>query len=229
MTPTGPLEIFCTLGLRGAMLALAPKAAAQGCAFDAVYQSSNNLMSRIAAGERADLAIVTRAALDDLIASGKITAASGTDIARSGVGLAVRAGAPRPDIGSVAALRDALLAARSIAYTRTGASGIHFARVVADLGIADAVDAKAEVADGFAAEAAARGEAEIAVQQLSELMQVEGIDIVGPLPEAVQQAVTFSAGVFANTAQPDAAHEFVALLRARETAPVLAKHGLLPI
>jgi molybdate transport system substrate-binding protein len=229
MTSDTPIRIFCTLGMRGVLLDLAPTAAARGCAFDASFQSSNGLMSRIANGEMADIAVLTRAALDTLIADGKVTAGSRVDLARSGVGLAVRAGAPKPDIGSADALRRALLAARSVAYTRTGASGIHFARVIAELGIADAINAKAKIADGFAGEAVARGEVEIAVQQLSELMQVPGLDIVGPLPDELQQSVTFTAGIFAGAARPEAARALVALLAARDSAPVIARHGLVPI
>jgi molybdate transport system substrate-binding protein len=227
MTSDAPIKIFCTLGMRGVLLDLAQTAAEQGLGFEASFQSSNGLMSRIAEGETADVAILTRAALNELVANGKIQSA--IDLARSGVGLAVKAGAPKPDIGNADALRRALLAARSVAYTRTGASGIHFARVIAQLGIADAVNARAKIADGFAGEAVARGEADIAVQQVSELRQVPGLDIVGPLPDELQQTVTFTAGIFTDAARPEAARALLALLALRETAPVIARHGLVPI
>ena len=123
------------------------------------------------------------------------------DVAVSLVGVAVKAGAARPDISSVEALKAALLQAKSIAYSRIGASGVFFAELIQRLGIADEVNAKATVIpSGFTAELAARGEVELAVQQVSELMLVPGIDIVGPLPPGAESVTMFTAGVLAGSA-----------------------------
>src|SRR5262249_49687788 len=149
-------------------------------------------------------------------------------LASSSVGLAVRAGAPRPDISAPDPLKRALLSARSITYTLTGASGIHFAQVIERLGIADAIKTKAIVRDGLAGELAARGEVELAVQQISELMQVKGIDIVGPLPPEVQKSTVFSAGIFKSAKNPSGAAALIAWLSTPETAVIIKAKGMEP-
>jgi molybdate transport system substrate-binding protein len=225
---TDTLVVLCTLGLRAALGTLGPAFERQaGFRLDVRYESSNALMQRIAAGERADLAILTDAALETLAREGRIGAR--TDLVLSRVGIAVRAGAAKPEIGTVDAFVGALRAARSIAYTRTGASGIHFARVITRLGIDDEINAKASVQDGFTGELAARGEAELAVQQLSELAAVTGVDIVGPIPEELQQVTTFSAAAFANADHLDQALTLVRYLSSREAEPVMRACGLEPV
>ena len=140
-----------------------------GLTYAATYRSTNMALQLIGDGMTADMAIVTREALERLVRDGIIVPGSTADLAQSGVGIAVPAGAAQPDIGNVAALRQTLLDARSIAFSRLGASGIHFADVIAQLGIADEVRRKAKIADSYVGELAARGEAELAVQQISEL------------------------------------------------------------
>ena len=131
---------------------------------------------------------------------------SRVDIARSGIGVAVKAGAPKPDISTPQALKAALLAAKSVAYTDPksgGASGIHFVKVLADLGIADAVNARAKLGQGgLTGEFIVKGEADMAVQQRPELKSVSGIDIVGPLPDALQSITLLSSGVLAGAKVP---------------------------
>jgi molybdate transport system substrate-binding protein len=226
-----PIRIFSTLAVQGAMPALAAeyeRLTGTGLALD--FAPTNGLMARIAAGERADVAIVTREGADQLAGRGVLREDSVVDVARSNVGLAVRAGAPRPDIGTAQALKAALLDARSIAYSRIGASGILFARLIEQLGIADEVNAKATVIpSGFTGELAARGEVELAVQQVSELMVVQGVDVVGPLPIELQQPAMFSAGVFADAAATEAAMRFVRFLTSAEAAPALQAAGLEPV
>jgi molybdate transport system substrate-binding protein len=220
------LIVLCTLGLRGVLTKTGSGFERQaGCKLEVRYESSNALMRRIAEGERADAAILTDAAIATLTAQGKIAAGSRVDLALSRVGLGVRAGAPRPDIATVDALVQTLRDARSIAYTRTGASGIHFASVIMRLGIGDEVNRKARIQDGFAGELVVRGEAELAVQQLSELAAVDGVDIVGPIPDELQQVTTFSAAIFADAAQHDAARALIAFLASAGVGPAIRARG----
>lgn len=224
------LRILSTLAVQGALPALvASHEAASGNTVEIAFAPTNAILERIAAGEAADVAIVTRAALDDLAAKGVIRADSIADMAVSHVGIAVKAGAPKPDISSVEALRTALLAAKSVAYSKIGASGVFFADLIRRLGIADAVNARAIVTPGgFTGEAVARGAAELAVQQISELMQVPGLDIVGPLPPGAQSITMFSAGALRVSADADAASQLIAALRSPEAADALTEAGLQP-
>jgi molybdate transport system substrate-binding protein len=169
------------------------------------------LQKDIEAGESFDVAVLTRAVIDELAAKGAIDAAARADVARSGIGVAARAGARKPDISSVDAFRRTFLEARSVAYTTVGGSGIHFVKMLERLGIADAVRAKARTQPGgIVGELVARGEAELAVQQVSELVPVEGIELVGPFPPELQLITVFTAGVSPHARNPEAAR---ALLR----------------
>jgi len=224
------IDVLCTLGMRSVLVDVADAFTREkGVEFSASYQSTVALMERIASGESADIAIVTDIAIETLIAQGRVLRESRRDLASSGVGLAVRAGAPRPDISTPDALKHALLSARSITYTVTGASGIYFAQVIERLGIAEAVKAKAIVRDGLAGELAARGEVELAVQQVSELMQVKGIDIVGPLPPEVQKSTVFSAGIFTSAKNPADAAALNAWLSTPATAAIIRAKGMEPL
>jgi molybdate transport system substrate-binding protein len=224
------IDVLCTLGVRSVLIDMAkPLAEAEGLEFRASYQSTIGLMQRIAKGESADVAIITDVAIETLIGDGKILPDSRRDLAAAGVGLAVRAGAERPDIGTPETLKKTLLAAKSITYTVTGASGIHFAEIIARLGIADAVKAKAIIRDGLAGELAASGEAELAVQQISELMQVEGIDIIGPLPQGLQKTTVFTAGIFSAAKHPSEAAALIAFLSSPAIAAMIKARGLEPL
>jgi molybdate transport system substrate-binding protein len=228
---TESLHIFSTLAVQGAMPALeAGYESHAGARLLVEYAPTNGLMARIDAGERADVAILTRQGADQLAVRGVLEPDSVVDVARSYVGLAVRAGAPKPDIGSPEALKAALLTAKSIAYSRIGASGVLFARLIQKLGIAEAINAKATIIpSGFTAELVARGEVELAVQQVSELMVVPGVDIVGPLPPPLQSPAMFSAGVFADCAEPAEAERFLQFLTSDTAAPLLQAAGLEPV
>jgi molybdate transport system substrate-binding protein len=223
------VDILSTLALRGVLLEIADAFRARsGLSFVATYKSTNMALNLIAQGERADMTIITREAMERLIGEGVIVADSTTDLARSGVGIAVRAGAPKPDNSTGAAFKRTLLETKSIAFSRLGASGVHFAEVIERLGIADEVRRKANISDTYVGEIAARGEAEIAVQQISELMPVAGIDIVGPLPGDLQRISVFAAGVFRAAKNPDGAGKLIAFLAAPDLAPVLLRKGLEP-
>jgi len=226
--PRLAIRILCTLGLRGLLDEITPALYARGLYFAPSYGATNVLIPKIAGGETADVAILTDVGVEGLVEHCTLAAGSRRDLARSSIGIAVKVGAPKPDIGTVDAFKQALLAARSIAFSRSGASGIHFANLIGQLGIADEVARKARIFDGVVGTLAARGEVEIAVQQVSELKLVDGIDIVGPLPEAVQKLTVFSAGVFAKSARPAAAGLFIEELRTPEVAAVMRKQGLVP-
>jgi molybdate transport system substrate-binding protein len=224
---TTEIRILSTIGMRPVLDALAlPFARTNGCTITRVYDSSVALMQRIAAGESGDAAVFTAAAIDALIAQGKMTAR--TDLTRSFVGIAVRKGAPQPDISTPAAFKAALLAARSIACSKTGASGLYFASLIERLGLAKALASRMLVQDGLVGELAARGAVEIAVQQISELMQAEGVDIVGPLPDALQSITVFSVGVFKASGEADLASAFIADIAAPAHAALIRQKGMEP-
>jgi molybdate transport system substrate-binding protein len=224
------IRLLSTLAVMGGMRDLCEAYRARGgAAIDADFAPTVALIQRLQAGESADIAILTAQGIDDMIAVGIMRSGSRTDIARSFVGIAVKAGAPKPDIGSVESFKAALLAARSVCYSRIGASGLYFAKLIQDLGIADAVNAKATVAStGFTAERLVSGEADLAVQQISELMVVPGIEVVGGLPAEVQTVAMFSAGIPTASEQPDATADFARFLASKEAEPVLRRTGLEP-
>jgi molybdate transport system substrate-binding protein len=223
------IRVMCTLGLRGLIEEITPALDGRGLYFAPSYGATNVLLPKITSGETADVAILTDAAIEVLVEHGTLATGSRRDLASSSIGIAVKAGAPKPDISTPAAFKQALLAAKSIGFSRSGASGIHFANLINQIGIGDEVARKARIFDGVVGLLAARGEVEIAVQQVSELMLAGGIDIVGVIPEPLQKVTVFSAGVFAASARPAAAGLFIDALRAPQVAAVMRKQGLEPI
>lgn len=222
------IKVLCTIGMRAALDEVAPTFSMENkIAVERVYDSSVALMSRIANGGSGDVAVFTAGAIDDLIRQGKVAAR--TDLARSFVGIAVKAGAPQPDISTPEAFKASMLAAKSIARSETGASGLYFASLIERLGLGAALGPKMIVRDGIVGKIAASGEAEIAVQQISELMQADGVDIVGPLPDALQSVTVFSAGVFAGSAATAQAKAFVVHLASSKVAPIIRRKGMEPI
>jgi molybdate transport system substrate-binding protein len=219
------IRVLSTIGMRLVLEELTPEFEHQhGCTVERRYDSSVAHMRRIAEGKTGDAAVFTAAAIDNLIAQGKV--ARRIDLAHSGVGIAVRAGAPKPHIGTAEKFKAALLAAKSVAHSKTGASGLYFVKLIERLGIADAVRAKAVVHDGLTGEIAARGDAELAVQQISELMQAVDVDIVGPLPDELQSMTVFSGGVFKGA--PPLAEAFIAALAAPANAALVRRNGMEP-
>lgn len=191
------------------------------------FDPTARLLAAIADGARADIAILTDAGIETLMAQGVLAAGTRRDLAHSYVGLAVPRGAPQPAIRTVEELRATLLAAPSLAYSRAGASGIFFAELIERLGIAAEVNAKATVIPhGFTAELAARGEVALAIQQVSELMAVEGVDIVGKLPAEANTCAIFSGALFTGAAPGAAA--LLDRLAAAMTPGALRAGGLDP-
>jgi molybdate transport system substrate-binding protein len=212
------------------MRSLSPAYEAEtGIRIDANFAPTQALLTRLRAGEAADLVILTREGLDEVIGEGRVVAESATDLARSYVGIAVSAGRAHPDIATEAALRKTLLAAQSVAYSRLGASGIYFAELIGRMGIAADVNAKATIVpQGFTAERLVSGEADLAVQQISELKQVAGIEVVGPIPHDLQTPALFSAGRMATARNAAAVDRLLHYLASPEVAPVLRQSGLEP-
>ena len=191
------------------------------------YGTGQEILERIGAGETADVVIANRSALQNLARAGKIDGTSVRDLATSSVGVAVRSGLPKPDVSSVEAFKRALLAADSIAFTGKGASGIHFARLIESLGVAQQVKAKAAMQDGgLVGELVVQGKATMAIQQIPELLAVPGLDYVGPLPNEVQLTSQIAAGVFAGSARAMRAKALVAHLSSPQNAPVYRAKGM---
>jgi molybdate transport system substrate-binding protein len=216
--------------LKGAVPGLAGRyQTAGGARIDADFAPTLALLARLRAGEAADVVILTREGLDEVAREGRVAAESCVDLARSWVGIAVKAGAPHPDISTEAALRTALLGTRSVAYSRLGASGILFAKLIERLGIASDINARAAIIpQGFTAEKLVSGEADLAVQQISELKQVGGIEVVGPIPYELQTPAVFSAGRMTATNKPAEADRLLRFLASPEVAPALRESGLEP-
>lgn len=224
------MEILCTNGVKSVMVDLVPAfERTSGTKVMITWGATNSLLKDLEGGAGGDLAILTAEAIDDLIGGGRVVAGSRVDLARSGIGVAVRKGATRPDIASPEALKRALLAAKSVAHSKSGMSGIYFPTVLARLGIADAMKAKIVIPDPGTpiGEVVAKGDAEIGIQQISELLPVAGIEIVGPLPAALQKITTFSAGVLTAAKDPDVAAALLTFVAA-EAPRLLKQKGLEP-
>ena len=190
----------------------------------------DSIASRVRRGEPVDVVILTRAAIDELIGEGRIVAASRVDLARSSIGMAVRQGAPKPDISSVDALKRTLLQAASIAFSAQ-VSGVYLStELFPRLGIADQLLKKSRrVEVGRVGAVIARGEAEIGFQQISELLEVSGIDYVGPLPAEVQRVTVFTAGVAVGARNPEAARALIEFFLSPAGLKTMVKSGLDPI
>jgi molybdate transport system substrate-binding protein len=197
------------------------------------YGPAGAIRNRIAANEVADVAIVPTPILDQLTSLAAVLPGSRVDVAKVGIGLAVRSGAPRPDISSPEALKTTLLAARSISHgdlVSGGVSGPHFMKVLERLGIAAQVDSRRMVATGLAvAKRVADGESEIAINQISELVGVDGVELVGPLPDELQNTTSFSAGVLANGKEPEAARALLEFLVGPAAIRAIRATGMEPL
>ena len=225
------LKLLTSNSVRGVLTELTPRFEREsGYRLDVSYDPAQVMLRRIAAGESGDAAILGAAAIDTLVEQRKIDGDSVRKLARCGVGIAVRAGAGKPDVSTVDALKRTLLETPSIVFTTEGASGMHFSRVISDLGIAEPVKAKAHrQTGGLVAEVLARGDVELAVQQIPELLAVEGVELAGPLPAEVQAISTSAGGVFADAKERAGALAFLDFLRTPESIRVFRDKGHEPV
>jgi molybdate transport system substrate-binding protein len=226
--PYFTIRVLCTLGLRGVLTDIEPLLTRRGLYIEPTFGATNLLLPKIALGEAADVAILTDDAIAHLAQQGTVAAGSQRNLALSAIGVAVAGGSAKPYIRTVETLKQTLMVARSIGYSKSGASGLHFAEVIQRLGIAEEVKRKAKVIDGVIGEMVARHEVELGIQQISELKLVQGIDIIGVLPDEVQKVTTFTAGIFNNCTRPAAASVLIATLAGPEVAAVMRRQGLEP-
>jgi molybdate transport system substrate-binding protein len=225
-----PITGISSMAIRAALADLVPVYEAQSQQ-KVLIQSVGGVdaAARVQAGERFDVVFLAKSAIYKLIASGHLATGSVVDFARSGVAVAVRAGAPRPDIGSEAALRRAVLAAKTVGYS-TGPSGVELAKLFERWGIAEALrDRIVTPRPGVPVAALiASGQVELGFQQVSELLAVEGVDVVGPLPPAIDIVTIFSGSVAVHAARTDAARALLDFLASPATAETKRRHGMDP-
>jgi len=224
------IKVIGSPGFREAYTELVPAfEKSTGHRVTTIWGGVNEVANRVAAGETADIVILPVAQIDDLIGKGKLLAGSRVVVAKSGVGVAVRSGAQKIDIRSGDAIKNALLAAKSLSYS-TGPSGVHMAALIRQWGIEDQVKSKIVIApaDMPVGQVLARGGADIGFQQVSELLHVKGIDYLGPLPPDVNEITAFAAALHATAKTPDAATALVKYLSAPAAAPIIRKTGMEP-
>jgi molybdate transport system substrate-binding protein len=225
-----PLEMLCTMGLAGVMAALRPRfEQAIGCPISVRFGPTAALAKDIEAGAAFDVAVLTGPAIEGFVRAGAIATGTRADLARSCVGVTVTPGLPKPDIGTTEAFKRALLAAKTVCWTLNGASGKHFASLLPRLGIEDALKRKALIIDGLVAERVVRGDADLGIQQISEIRAVPGSVLVGPIPEALNVHTVFSAGAGAHAKNASAARALIGELASKATLEVAIEKGLDPV
>ena len=221
-----PTAVLSSLALKGVLEKLRSTFEEAAGPLELRFDATQAILERLAQGARADLLILTSDALEDLRRKDEVTQVRA--LGSSGVGLAVRAGAAKPDIGSTEALVRALLSADSVAHSKVGASGIYFSQLLERLGISGKLKKRIVVEKGPVGRVVAAGEAEIGVQQLCELAPVPGIDIVGPLPQPLQKLTHFSAGVAARASNRESAKALMNLLTSEATRAAMLAGGMQP-
>ena len=222
------IKVLSSIATREAYNELVPQfERASGHKVTTTWAGTVDIMKRMAAGEVHDLVVISSVELEELIKQGKIAAGSRVDLAKSGIGVAVRAGAPRPDIGTADALKRTLLAAKTVGYT-SGPSGVYMAGLIERMGIAAEIKPKfrSVPSGGTIGTIVASGECEIGFQQVSELVHIKGIDYVGPLPAEVQRVTVFSTGIPAGAANAAGAKALVKFLASPAGVAEIKKHGL---
>jgi molybdate transport system substrate-binding protein len=230
MSDPQPIRIMSALAVMATVNDLVlPAVERHGAEVEMIWDPTVALMKRIEAGETADGIVAIDWALDELATRGMIDVASRRPVAQAVVGLAVRVGAPRPDISTAEALKNTLLNTPSLVMSKAGASGIYFEKLIDELGIGDAIRAKALVIPrGLTGERLAAGDVELAIQQLSELMVVPGIHVVGPFPAELNATTDFSAAVFTGSKHAPAVMKFIDALLTEEARADYTRTGLVP-
>jgi molybdate transport system substrate-binding protein len=225
------ITILTSQGVASAVRDLAPAfERASGHKVIVSQEGGPAFMNKINSNAPADLVAQGPEVVDDLIQKGKVAAGSRVDFARAGIGVAVKAGAPKPDISTPEAFKRTLLAASSIAYAKTGYSGISTAKAIERLGIADQLKSKTKLVEGVpVAEIVAKGEAEIGMQQINVILPVAGADYVGPLPGDLQDYIPFSTGLLVISKEPEAAKALMKFITSPEAAPFIKKGGMEPM
>jgi molybdate transport system substrate-binding protein len=225
----GAVQVLASNGMKAVVEELQPQLErAAGHPLSIEYNSTAALEQKIDKGAAFDVAILTSEAIGDLVKETKVTAASRTDFARSGIGVAVRSGSPKPDISTPAALKKTLQGATSVTWAKDGASHVYIDKMIERLGLAEAMKAKAVLTQGSgpAMASVAAGQAGIVMTLMSELLPVHGIDIVGPLPAELQNYVSFGAAVSAKANDPAGAKALIAFLKSSAAAPVYKTKGM---
>jgi molybdate transport system substrate-binding protein len=198
-----------------------------GCQVAVEIGLTSALRKAIADGAAFDIALLPRADIDALARDGRIAIGQVTDIARSAIGVAVRAGAPKPDIATVDAFKRAILQAGSVTYS-DGPSGLYIAGLMERLGLAEAIKPKTRLTTGPVAELLARGEAELGLQQIVAILPVDGAELVGPLPGELQNIIVYAAGISAQSASAEAARTFITFMGTSEVVRIVRAKGLEP-
>ena len=187
------------------------------------------MVRRINDGEPFDFLVAAPAQIDELITAGKIIPETRTDLARSGIGVAVRAGAPKPDVSSVDAFKRALLTARSVAYLKEGQSGVYVAGVLERLGIAETIRSKVTLPEtDIVSELVSRGDVELGIVVITQILTTDGVAFAGPLPPELQSYITFTGGISANSKSLDAAKALLAVLKSPAAIGVMRSQGMVP-
>lgn len=202
---------------------------AHDCKIAMTFEPAQILLREIKAGKAFDLGILGKGVMDQIVTDGYVAGDSVRVLTRNGIGVGVLKGAPKPDLSSVESFKRALLNAKSVAYTTEGASGIYFAGLIEKLGIGDAIKAKATTQPGgLVAELVVKGSAEIAVQQIPEILAVPGVDYAGPLPAEIQSISVNAGGVFVQSSQRKVAQALLDFLQSAEAGRVFKARGLEP-
>ena len=228
---TTELHVMISDGMKTVVEELTPQIEQSiGRKLAAQFNSSKNLRDKIQAGEPFDAAILTSDVLDDLIKQGKIAPSSRVEISRTGIGVGVRAGAPKPDIATPDALKQTLLSAKSICFNPTGASAVHTYDMFARLGITDAVKPKLmlDAEAGRPQMNVAGGKAELVISLIPEIKFFPGVDLIGPIPGELQSYVNFAGGIATSPRDPEGAKALLEFITGPAVVPVLKAKGMEP-
>jgi len=230
MSHAAQIRVMLSAAFKEAYLELVPRfERATGHKVTPLWMPTVEIMRRLKEGDVADVVILSAPPIAELTEAGVIAPGSSVNLATCGVGVAVKAGAPRPDLSSGEALKRAVLAAKSIVYSH-GPSGVYLAALFERMGIADEIRHKVTRVQGQpAGEIVAQGDAELGFQQVCELLPIPGIDLVGPLPPDVQEITTFAAGVHVKAKEPEAAKALLEFFTSPEAAPIMEKKGMDPV